>query len=388
MIELRRRYSGSNGNGSPSFSRLPAGYQEVEYLKTKGQCSINIPDYFYNYKVRAKVDVEEFYDKDVVNVLFGSNSTNSLFWVQSDVLYTYLVGFNHVLSSTLFDITIEYYSSYCNIYINSQLVYNDTTAHVKKLVNTILCNASNESQYFRGKIFHFSIEGNEGNSLDLIPCYRISDRKPGMYDIVNNVFYTNAGTGEFSYGPDVHYNIPFEYQEVEWLKGDGNAYIKANFIVNSEQEFEITFRIDDFSSIQMLFGISSPYYRLYSHIVGGTNQIEFQYQNNVWNQNIESGEKYIFKKVDSKYYLNNVELPIQLSNNFQSVQDFYIFSCNGELGRYESKNYIYIIKLHDRQFIPCYRREDNTAGMYDIVNGVFYTNAGTGTFEVGPKVIR
>ena len=32
MIELRRRYSG--GVQSPSFSRLPVGYQEVEYLES------------------------------------------------------------------------------------------------------------------------------------------------------------------------------------------------------------------------------------------------------------------------------------------------------------------------------------------------------------------
>jgi hypothetical protein len=36
MIELRRRYSGSKGSDSPSFSRLPAGYQEVEYLESTG----------------------------------------------------------------------------------------------------------------------------------------------------------------------------------------------------------------------------------------------------------------------------------------------------------------------------------------------------------------
>ena len=36
----------------------------------------------------------------------------------------------------------------------------------------------------------------------LYPVYRKSDSKPGMYDIVNNVFYTNQGSGEFLVGPD------------------------------------------------------------------------------------------------------------------------------------------------------------------------------------------
>jgi len=39
--------------------------------------------------------------------------------------------------------------------------------------------------------------------VDLVPCYRKSDNKPGMYDKVHNTFYTNVGTGDFTVGPDV-----------------------------------------------------------------------------------------------------------------------------------------------------------------------------------------
>lgn len=37
---------------------------------------------------------------------------------------------------------------------------------------------------------------------DLKPCYRNSDSEVGLLDEVNDVFYTNAGTGAFSYGND------------------------------------------------------------------------------------------------------------------------------------------------------------------------------------------
>ena len=38
-----------------------------------------------------------------------------------------------------------------------------------------------------------------GNILirDMIPCIRIYDNKPGMYDLVGRTFYVNQGTGEF-----------------------------------------------------------------------------------------------------------------------------------------------------------------------------------------------
>jgi hypothetical protein len=38
---------------------------------------------------------------------------------------------------------------------------------------------------------------------NMYACYRKSDGKPGMYDVVNGVFYTNAGSGEFVLGPTV-----------------------------------------------------------------------------------------------------------------------------------------------------------------------------------------
>ena len=39
---------------------------------------------------------------------------------------------------------------------------------------------------------------------NLIPCYRKSDSAPGLYDIVNNVFYTNRLTGNIIIGPIVN----------------------------------------------------------------------------------------------------------------------------------------------------------------------------------------
>jgi hypothetical protein len=39
-----------------------------------------------------------------------------------------------------------------------------------------------------------------------------------------------------------------------------------------------------------------------------------------------------------------------------------------------------------RDFIPCYRKTDNEVGLYDLANGVFYTNSGTGEFVKGANV--
>ena len=50
-----------------------------------------------------------------------------------------------------------------------------------------------------------------------------------------------------------------------------------------------------------------------------------------------------------------------------------------------SSNRWYYVKIWDwatqvRDFVPCYRKADTVIWMYDLINGVFYTNAGSGTF--------
>lgn len=70
----------------------------------------------------------------------------------------------------------------------------------------------NQNNYFQasralyGKIYNAQII--EGSTLvrNFVPAKRNSDNKPGMYDLVNNVFYVNQGTGEFVMGEELYSN--------------------------------------------------------------------------------------------------------------------------------------------------------------------------------------
>ena len=54
-----------------------------------------------------------------------------------------------------------------------------------------------------GKIYYCQIFTYNTVVRNFIPCYRESDNKPGLYDLVNNEFYTNQGTGDFDKGNDI-----------------------------------------------------------------------------------------------------------------------------------------------------------------------------------------
>lgn len=46
---------------------------------------------------------------------------------------------------------------------------------------------------------------------DFVPCKRNSDSEIGLYDLINNQFYTNNGTGAFTYGKEKYDTIDEEY---------------------------------------------------------------------------------------------------------------------------------------------------------------------------------
>ena len=56
-----------------------------------------------------------------------------------------------------------------------------------------------------GKTRIYSCKLYNNNTLirNMVPCYRILDNVIGMYDIENDVFYTNQGSGNFIIGSAV-----------------------------------------------------------------------------------------------------------------------------------------------------------------------------------------
>lgn len=57
--------------------------------------------------------------------------------------------------------------------------------------------------HFNGKLYSFSAYLDGTLVMDLKPCYRTTDNEIGMYDEVNDRFYTNDGTGTFIKGDDI-----------------------------------------------------------------------------------------------------------------------------------------------------------------------------------------
>ena len=198
---------------APAFAALPAGYQQVEYIESNGT------QYFDTGivgKSGVSVEAKFMLTTDANGSLFGNRQTdNTRFWpamwfkgsgsniwqwnatvnvdtlagtVNKNTLYTTYFVSNS--SGWTFDVNGERVSSGTQVGSNTNNVWMFGTNDGR----------TNTLQYpFVGKAYYAKIWQNGTLVRDFIPV-KDSSGKFGMYDTVNNRFYTNQGTGEFTGG--------------------------------------------------------------------------------------------------------------------------------------------------------------------------------------------
>lgn len=198
---------------------LPAKYKQVEYLQSSGTQFINTGVKASNgLAVRAKVINTESPQGQGVNRGFlgaRTSATNRFFtWVfdgQGSICYGYRDVYGSIGKTwgaqTVYEFTVTITDSVFSIERHGEYGWSwsgQITQQFAGDVNLYLyaCNDwnSSASNLLKGKVFYCTIEKDGVLIRDFIPCYRRSDSKPGMYDLVTDTFFTNAGTGEFITG--------------------------------------------------------------------------------------------------------------------------------------------------------------------------------------------
>ena len=97
-------------------------------------------------------------------------------------------------------------NSILKIYKNDILLNVHSFVPTSSTIYTMFLNASNSStkKYNAvnciNRIYHFKIDG----IADMRPAIRISDNAVGMYDVIRQRFFENAGTGAFTPGPIIN----------------------------------------------------------------------------------------------------------------------------------------------------------------------------------------
>ena len=263
--------------------------------------------------------------------------------------------------------------------------------------NTWWTNISANKYAQVGKWYYIKVYKSGTLVRDYVPCVRNSDGVAGLYDKVENKFYTNSGTGSFGSGAATGDAVE-EYKRVEHLDFTGGQYINTGIIPTANIKTESSFVAK--SGDKWLFGSRTSYGSsdIYAfHITSGTE---------VWYQ-IKTNNTSPTRNV-AAYFNNKSSLSTSRSAFTFNGQTFsglgtdalatstwpmYIGSINtaGKADGGGGRNFVgelYSFKIWDgttlvRDFVPVVRSRDDVAGLYDMVGHKFYTNAGSGSFEAG-----
>ncbi len=212
------------------------------------------------------------------------------------------------------------------------------------------------------------------------------------------------------YGNSIDYDIfaensPSDYQQVEYIESTGTQYIDTGIIPNQDTGFDIVFLTKNAIAFSPAGGTTGfgailgarksstlDELQLTTYSLNSSYSGTLRFGTDSYNAGITPNTKMkvIFK---NGTYTNNNGVTHSIDKDFTGPTTLTVFALNqnGAIQQHGSVQ-IYSLKIYDgdtlvRDYVPCYRVSDEEAGLYDLVEGKFYGNKGTGSFSRSDNVI-
>ena len=217
---------------------------------------------------------------------------------------------------------------------------------------------------------------------------------------------TGGGTGGYYAGHGVEFknvnpdNVPGEYTVVEYIGNTSASYILTDYVPNTNTKIVADMNVhrgtapwqtifgarDDVypgGNEYALFSRVNNDYHFYPRITGNS----YNYMTGTYDERITvmiEGNVVTVTKEDQTSY--SYTQSGSLSNLANPITIFALHNGNnvGDAGLLE----LYSFKVYEndtllKNYVPCYRTSDDVIGLYETIDGVFYTNGGTGNFSKG-----
>lgn len=183
--------------------------------------------------------------------------------------------------------------------------------------------------------------------------------------------------------------LPDGYTELSYIQSSGTQYIDTGFKPN--QNTRVVFDFDPITAVEeWYFGTrtsGSGTDRFTCLMTGDTKKIRTDYGNTNIDTAIVPSGRTVVDKDKNNTTINGSKFSAPTST-FSCMYSLYLMAGNtGGTANGQATLRLYFCTIYDdgekvREFIPC-RNASNVVGMYDLVDGKFYGNSGTGTFTAG-----
>ena len=377
--------------------RKPKKWRRFEYLESTGTQWIDT-NFTLNAETKIMLDFQYVTNRTSSRICGGTITNCELWWSTDNKFHFYANTGSNINTS----ITANF-NRHTFIYDNPNLkAYIDNTAFT---FNTRVTNPgftlfkANNGSYNKAaaKIYECVIYINSNEVMHLIPCQY--NGQYGMWDLVENKFYGNKGTGTFTVGPEIGkpYDevekliipsklLPSGVELYDYIENDGNQWINTGIIANSSTKVETKFQSSVISPISV-----------YSSQTGSADGFRLFWYNNILyaasggyraSTSMTPTTSAIYTTIHSYNTLT-------INNTSYSTASGNVFGNNLLLMRdpysdsYRFNGKFYYCKIYNgdsliRNLIPCtYFGEP---GMWDTVTKQFYRNQGTGSFTLGNKI--
>lgn len=367
-------------------SRVPSGYTEVEYIAASGTQYVDS-----GVAETADTAVDCKFDVDTVasDYLFGTrqNSSNlSYNGIYKNNVLEYNYNEISFMAADSIELTEEVSGTTNNITINgaSHTAATGTGTGETMLIFAIRYQTGYNNGRIRPyggatKLRHFKIKQNGALVRDYIPC-KNPDGVVGLYDIVGGEFYTTPLAEE-------PVELPDGYTQVAYLQSTGSQYIDTGVQGDSDVRVTADFEITAFGSgTTFIFGAQGTDSVRYT--LGMTSAGVFRSD---FGSAMTSGSAASLNTRYSADKNGNVcsvggQTLTSAAATFTGTTNIYLFgrsyssvSCS-QIKMYRCKMYKAGTLIRD--FVPC-KNPDGVAGLYDIVNGKFYTTSTAAPLPAG-----
>ena len=398
-----------SGGVSP---RLPSAYQEVEYIASNGASGSEaqgnqwidtgyIPNQNTGVEYKFSYQAISTYGRRIMGILENAGTFEpGHFRTLSGSTFIAQRGGNAYSTSSISGVvdkvyTITSFKGNDNIIVDGQTITSLvwTTQTLTQPLYLFALNENGSAEYkAKATIYYVKIYENNTLVRDLVPCYRKSDGEIGLYDLVNDVFYTNQGSGSFTCGVSIIYDDT--YQQVEYVGTARAGYCDMGIIPDSTTEAEYMINYDEFGTYGgHILSDSGQYFFPYYRTLNGGRWITVRNENGTeWQLTTSTNTIYTIRAFPNNYwYRNGTQIGSETMGSITSTSTLYLFNYHNSYQGYSFNGKMYFCRIwHNgalaRDLVPVYRIADNEIGLLDIVNDVFYTNEGTGSFTKGGPI--
>ncbi len=196
-----------------------------------------------------------------------------------------------------------------------------------------------------------------------------------------------------NYACDVtEYKLPSEYRQLEYIESTGTQYINPNILNTMDMVVEMDMMFTRFSLNEVFSGANYGF-----NFAVNTSGLRFASATrhpvdiNVWYDMIFYSSNNATQRILN---INGTEIATNVKTDGNNSFLLFAMGTNDQATPYSTQTVtgrvsrLRITKsgVVVRNMIAALRNSDNAIGMYDTIEGGFYTNVGTGVFGSGPTI--